>query len=77
MASARSLIAIVVLVLGLGLYALIVARLGALILPPDRWLAHLVYYVAFGIVWVWPAAWIVRWAARGGGGGGGTRPDGR
>ena len=68
MASARGLIAIVTLVLGLALYALIMARLAGLVLPPDQWLAHLAYYGVFGVLWVWPAVRVVRWSARGGGG---------
>ena len=74
MASARGLIAILLLVVGLAVYALAVARLAGLVLPPDRWLAHLAYYVAFGVVWVWPAVWVVRWSARGGGGHGAREP---
>jgi hypothetical protein len=32
---------------------------------PLHWLVELVYFIAAGILWVWPAKWLMVWAARG------------
>ena len=65
--SARRPIAIAGLVAGLIVYALVVARVAGLVLPPDDWLVQLLYYAVLGLAWIWPAAWLIRWSARGGG----------
>ena len=67
-ASGRRLVAMLGLVIGLAVYALVVARVAGLVLPPYNWLAHLAFYAVFGIVWIWPAVWLIRWSARGDGG---------
>ena len=68
-ASARNLVAVLGLVVGLAVYALVVARVAGLVLPPYNWLAHLAYYAVFGVAWIWPAARLIRWSARGDGAG--------
>jgi hypothetical protein len=63
----RSLIAALAVVVGLTVYALLAMRLSAA-LPGDGplgFLLQLLYYVAAGLVWVVPAARVIRWAVRG------------
>jgi predicted membrane channel-forming protein YqfA (hemolysin III family) len=48
------------LIVGLGLYALLVMRLAVAVLPDNRWI-EAVFYLAFGMVWIFPAARLTRW----------------
>ena len=59
----RILFGTLVLVFGLAVYGLAVAALAARVLPPGPVVALLFYAVA-GIVWLVPAAWLVRWMQR-------------
>lgn len=56
---ARSLLITLLIVVGLIVYALAVMRFAVAFLP-DNLLAELVYYLVFGIAWVWPASWLMR-----------------
>lgn len=52
----------------LGLFGF-VAYIGAAVALGDvvvhrHWLLQLLYYVVAGIVWVFPAKWLIVWAAR-------------
>ena len=69
--STRRSVALLGLVVGLVVYALVVARVAGWVLPPYNWFAHLVYYAVLGVVWIWPAARLIRWSARGEGADGG------
>jgi len=60
----RSLIAVVALLAGLTVYSLAVMQLGAAIADSSVWLQTPVYLVA-GVVWIWPARALLRWAAAG------------
>ena len=62
----RSLIGTFALIAGMGIYALIVMRVGAL-LPNEGWLgraAQPVFYLVTGLIWLYPAARVVRWTVR-------------
>jgi hypothetical protein len=63
-ARGRILGGMLVLVIGLAVYALLVMRLAVEILP-EHWAVETVFYAAAGVLWVWPAARLVRWAQRG------------
>jgi hypothetical protein len=52
------------LVLGLALYALLAVQLATTLLP-ESLLVQTLYYLAAGLVWVWPAARLTRWIQRG------------
>ena len=58
----RVLVASVVLILGIAVYAVLAVTLGEAL--PDHKLIEAVYIAAAGLVWVWPAVWLVRWASR-------------
>jgi len=59
-ARSRKLVGLVLLVAGLALYALIVMRL-AVGLVPDQWLVQLIFFALAGIVWIFPAKWLIYW----------------
>ncbi len=50
-----------VLVLGLAVYCLLGMWVGA-VLVPAHWAAELLFYPVAGVLWIWPAAALVRWA---------------
>jgi hypothetical protein len=52
------------LVLGLALYALVAMQLAVMLLP-DSLVVQTLYYLAAGLLWVWPAARLTRWIQRG------------
>jgi hypothetical protein len=56
----RILLGTVILVAGLGLYALAVAAV-ALRLLPDQWAVEAAFYALAGVVWIFPAARLTRW----------------
>ena len=58
----RVLIASVVLILGLVLYAAAVATAADLL--PEHGLVQGVFIAAAGLIWVWPAIRLIRWATR-------------
>jgi len=59
----RSLIALVVFLVGFLLYVGLVVALADQVLGL-HWTAELLYFVAAGIAWVWPARALMFWAAR-------------
>ncbi len=58
----RTPIAAALLVLGLVGYAVIAATLGGRV--PGHWAAQLLFYLAAGLLWVYPAARLIAWSAR-------------
>jgi|HubBroStandDraft_1064217.scaffolds.fasta_scaffold00032_15 hypothetical protein len=50
----------IVLLAGLGLYALAVLVVAAAFLPA-QWLAELVFYLVAGLLWLYPAARLTSW----------------
>jgi hypothetical protein len=56
----RILAGIVILILGLALYAAAVMVI-ALRFLPEQILIDMLFYAAAGIAWIWPAALLTRW----------------
>ena len=61
----RNAVGILVLVLGLIVYALAAMVAGATLVP-EHWLLQLLFFVVAGLVWLWPARHLLRWMARDG-----------
>ena len=61
----RILFGTLVLIVGLAAYGLAVAGVAAHLLPPSP-LAGLLFYAVAGMIWIVPAAWLVRWMQRAG-----------
>jgi hypothetical protein len=59
----RHPVGIVVLLLGLAVYALVMMWVGATQLP-EQAVAQLAFYLLAGLAWVWPALRLVRWMGR-------------
>jgi hypothetical protein len=57
---AKILFGTVILIVGLAVYALLAMRLAVAILP-DWTPAEILYYGAVGLLWIWPAARLLRW----------------
>jgi uncharacterized protein DUF2842 len=53
-----------VLVVGLAVYALVIAALAGRFMP-EHWAVQALFYCIAGIAWVWPAARLVRWMQSG------------
>jgi hypothetical protein len=60
----RSAFAFLIGVVGFVLYILAVVALGDHVVTA-HWTLQLIYYVVAGIVWVWPAKWLIVWGAGG------------
>lgn len=60
----RKLFGLVVLMVGLGIYALLAMRLAVAVLP-ENLVVQTVFYIVAGIAWVWPARPLVRWMQSG------------
>ena len=58
----RVLVATVALIVGIALYAAAAVTLADAL--PDHKAVEGVYIAVAGLVWVWPAVWLIRWAAR-------------
>jgi uncharacterized protein DUF2842 len=56
----RILIGSLVLILGLGLYALAVMAVAVRLLP-DQWAVEASFYALAGVAWIFPAARLTRW----------------
>jgi uncharacterized protein DUF2842 len=52
-----------VLIVGLGLYALLVVAAATRLLP-DHWALEMVFYALAGVAWVFPAARLTGWMQR-------------
>lgn len=61
--NSRALVAVAVLLVGLALYAGAVVTLADFL--PDHWLIEGIYALITGLVWVWPAIALFRWAGNG------------
>ena len=58
----RVLVASVVLILGLAIYAAAAVTLGEAL--PDHKAVEGLYIAVAGLIWVWPAVRLIRWASR-------------
>lgn len=56
----RILVGTIALILGLAIYGLGVAAIGASLLPHEI-VVEGVFYAIAGVAWVAPAAWLTRW----------------
>ena len=56
----RRLIGSIALIIGLALYALLVARLAG-VLAPMHPLVELAFYAVFGLVWIFPVRSLLMW----------------
>jgi len=59
--STRKLVGMILLVTFVGFYALLVVGLSASRLMTMGWAVQLAFYAGAGLLWVPPAAWIIRW----------------
>lgn len=50
--------------MGFVAYLALVVRLGDHV-ARWHWAPQSLFYAVAGVAWVWPATWLVRWAARG------------
>lgn len=57
----RKLIGAIILLIFVGVYALLVMALAVSKLMDLGWVATLLFYAGAGLLWVPPAAWIIRW----------------
>lgn len=57
----RALIAVAVLLVGLGVYAAAIVTLADYL--PEHWAVEGTYALIMGLIWVWPAIALFRWAA--------------
>jgi len=60
----RSLLAFLIGVVGIVLYILAVVALGDHLVMA-HWALQLVYYGVAGIIWMWPAKWLIIWGSGG------------
>jgi hypothetical protein len=60
----KKLIGMVALVVGVTVYALIVMMVGQFRLAQSGPLIQLVYFAVFGLIWIVPAALLIRWMER-------------
>ncbi len=59
----RAAFATITGLLGFALYVGVVVALGDRVLGL-HWLLQALYYLVAGLAWAFPAAWLMRWAAR-------------
>ena len=59
--SARKLIGMILLVTFVGVYSLLVMALGSSRLTASGWAVSLLFYACAGLLWVPPAALIIKW----------------
>ncbi len=57
----RKLVGAVLLLLFIALYALVAMLVAVVLQVNGSKLAELIYYVVAGLLWVLPAAWLVKW----------------
>ena len=57
----RALIAVAVLLVGLAVYTAVVVTLADYL--PGHWAVEAIYALIMGLIWVWPAIVLFRWAA--------------
>ncbi len=63
-AALRKLLGLLALLIGLGVYALLVMRLAVEVLP-ESLIVQTLFYVVAGVAWVVPARPLVRWMQAG------------
>lgn len=56
----RNLIGMIGLVIGLIVYAWLIMRL-ALAIDEMPWAVEVLLYGTAGIIWIWPAKWLIAW----------------
>lgn len=59
--STRKLIGMILLITFVGVYSLLVMALGASRLTASGWAVSLLFYAGAGLLWVPPAALIIKW----------------
>lgn len=59
----RPALAFLLGLIGFLAYIMVAVALGDVVVH-RHWLLQLLYYVVAGIVWVFPAKWLIVWAAR-------------
>ncbi len=59
----RPLAALLIGLVGLTAYVLVVMILGDWVLEMHG-IIQLVYFAVAGIIWAWPAKWLIYWSAR-------------
>lgn len=64
--SLRKLVGSVVLLAGLGLYLVIVLSIAQGRITQAHWALQFLFFVTAGLIWVWPAAWLIKWMQTGG-----------
>lgn len=60
----KKLLGGIVLVIGVMIYAFIVMIVGQVRLAQSGPFAQLAYFAVFGLIWIVPAAWLIRWMER-------------
>ncbi len=60
--SHRSITGMLILIFGLSAYAFGVAAVGELIIDWSIAIQS-IYYLIFGIIWIWPVKWLLKWMA--------------
>jgi hypothetical protein len=58
----RSPLGGLILVVGLAVYTVVATTVGSNL--PDNILLLSVYYLVAGVVWIWPAMWVLAWAKK-------------
>ncbi|MEM8988367.1 MAG: DUF2842 domain-containing protein [Pseudomonadota bacterium] len=59
----KKLIGVIVLIVGLTVYAFAAMGLGVAYVP-EMWMVELLYYATAGVIWVWPAGKLIAWMSR-------------
>ena len=58
-ARSRRVLGLFIIMAGLAVYCVLMMRLAVAILP-IHWLVDLVFYAVAGILWIFPAYWVMR-----------------
>jgi len=58
-ARTRRVLGLFIIMFGLALYCILVMKLAVLILP-IHWAVDLLFYAVAGIIWIFPAYWVMR-----------------
>lgn len=60
----KKLVGGLVLVVGIAVYAFVVMIVGQVRLAQSGPIAQLLFFTVFGLIWIAPAAWLIRWMER-------------
>ncbi len=63
--SFRKLIGSIVLLAGLATYLVIVLSIAQGRILQAHWALQFLFFVTAGLIWVWPAAWLIKWMQNG------------